>query len=86
MTTQSREPSDTDALVLAPLTPDRFRAARTRQRCGAALSVAVRRRQRRADLRARALDTLTPVMVAACGLLYAATLVANTLRLEALLR
>lgn len=86
MTTQDHEPIDAGALVMTPLAPDCVRAERTRRRCRAALSAQVRRRERHDNVRARALDTLTPVMVAVCGLLYAATLVGNTLRLAALLR
>lgn len=77
----AHDPALQDRYPLQPLTPDRARAARLRARCHQRL---VRREQwRRCGLTHRTLTTpvLASALTGALCLLYAATLLGNTLRL-----
>ena len=70
---------------LTGLAPDAQRAARTRDICRRTLVRQGHRRHRNAMRREGAIRMLTPLIVGACGLLYAAALLVTTLRLEDLL-
>jgi len=70
------------SLLLVVLTPDPDRAERVRVRCRAQLGRSRRRAARTAVITGFAWRVLAPVVVGAFCVLYAAGLVATTLRLE----
>lgn len=74
-----------DAESLTPLAPDPRRSERTRDMCRRTLARQRHRRDRHAERKARAIRVLTPLIVGACGLLYAAAFLVTTLQLEDLL-
>jgi hypothetical protein len=74
------------ARSLPQLMPDSRRAEQTRRRCHALLARRSRRRARAVEFRTSFGRVAAPLLVAACGVLYAAALVATTFSLRDLLR
>ena len=74
-----------DVESLTALAPDARRSATTRAMCRRRLARQRHRRDSNAVRKARAIRILTPVIVGACGLLYAAAFLVTTLQLEDLL-
>jgi hypothetical protein len=86
MTSESARDARADSLrELTPLAPDADRAERVRMTCRALLDRHQRRRARTAEIAGFAWRVLAPAVVGAFCVLYAAMLVAMTLRFEGFL-